>query len=110
MSRFLVLYRLAADAPDPMDQTDQAAIASGMRAWRDWFDLVGPGLLDAGGPTRPVAAGPVSDGRASDGSRVSGFSIVEAASPEALEVLLDAHPHRALGTFEVHAVAGPPAP
>lgn len=105
MSRFLVLYRLAADAPDPMAQTDPAAIASGMRAWRDWFDLVGPALLDAGGPTRPVSAG-----GASDGSRVSGFSIVEAASPEALEVLLDAHPHRALGTFEVHAVAGPPAP
>ncbi|MFT4212895.1 MAG: hypothetical protein QM626_13610 [Microbacterium sp.] len=102
MTRYLVLYRLPLDAPDPMNNPDPASEAEGKAAWGTWIRDAGRAVVDIGAPTFPLD-------RPAEPDRVSGFSILETASPAELEWLLATHPHRKAGTFEVHAFAAPAA-
>lgn len=104
MNTYLVLYRVDADAPSPFENPDPAAAEAGKRAWGAWAAEAGDALLDFGAPTMPADAAP-----GSDGTRVSGYSIVRAESLDALRGLLRSHPHAGLGSFELHAYAAPPA-
>ena len=95
MSNYLILYRSRGLVGEQMAGTPEEMQAS-MNEWMAWGGAMGPHLIDFGAPTMPTSAadpGPVG--------WVSGYSIVEAADLDALEVLLEKHPHRSQGTIEV---------
>ena len=55
-----------------------------------WADKAGSAILDLGSPTATVAT--LGEGPDQSGF-VGGYSLMEAESTEALQTLLDGHPH-----------------
>lgn len=105
MNTYLVLYRVDANAPSPFENQSPEAAEAGKREWGAWAENAGPALLDFGAPTLPVDATP-----GEDGTRVSGYSVLQAETLADLRQLLATHPHAAIGSFELHAYAMPPRP
>ncbi|GAA4081782.1 hypothetical protein ACFFOS_27585 [Nocardioides kongjuensis] len=90
MTKYLVLYRSDSSAQEQMASASPEAQQAGMQAWMEWFGRAGDAVVDGGSP--------VSGGD----STVGGYSILETESREALDDLLAAHPHLAVGTIDVH--------
>lgn len=76
MAKYLLAYHGGAR---PESEAEQQAV---MAAWGQWFESLGPAVVDPGAPvavTRTVG----SDGSVSDGAGanpVTGYSVLEAAS------------------------------
>ncbi len=94
MTKYLVLYKAEQSAQQQMSGASPEEAQAGMAAWMDWQQRVGPALVDMGSPVAPAD-------QAADPS-IGGYSIVQADSPEALEKVLDGHPHLQIGTIETH--------
>ncbi|MDP5228453.1 MULTISPECIES: hypothetical protein [Arthrobacter] len=95
MAKFLVLYKADTTAADQMAQGSPEEQAAGMQAWMDWAAKAGDAIVDLGSPLSPASA----DADAS----VGGFSILQAESADALQGVLEGHPHTAMGgTIVVH--------
>jgi len=96
MTKFMVLYRAPVTAREQMAATagpEQAQ--AGMDAWMAWAGKAGNAIVDLGAPLADAAwVGPGSGG---DGLHITGFSILEAESADALTALLDGHPHLGFG-------------
>ena len=95
--KFLVLYRADQSAAEAMaaitPEQQQASVAE----WMAWAGRAGQAIVDFGSPLAPAAGTTVS------GDAVGGYSILQAESAEALQEVLDGHPHSAQGgTIEVH--------
>lgn len=94
MTKYLVLYRAPVSASEQMANNDPAAAEAGMQAWMAWAQRAGDALVDLGSPTQPVAGG--------QGDPIGGFSILQADSLDALEAVLEGHPHTEWGgTIEI---------
>ena|SRR5436305_1838536 len=89
MPKFLVLYESSVPPREMMAQATPEQMQAGMEAWTSWFGKAGGAIAD---PGSPVAAG-ATVGGAGGNDRVTGFSILEADSEEAVKGLLDGHPH-----------------
>ncbi|WP_136612032.1 hypothetical protein [Sinomonas albida] len=89
MAKFLVLYRSDVSAVDQMANVTPEQAQEGMKAWTDWFGKAGEAVIDGGSPL----SGPDQS--------VSGYSILQADSREALDSILEGHPHTMVGTLEV---------
>jgi hypothetical protein len=92
MSKYLVLYRASASAADQMANATPEQMQAGMDAWMNWSKRAGDAIVDLGAPLgngRNIGGG---DASASD-SDVSGFSILQADSADAVFELLRDHPH-----------------
>ena len=90
MSKFMVLYRSPASARDQMANATPEQMKAGMEAWMQWAGKAGDAAVDLGAPLAPAAhAGSGS----SDAGEISGYSIMQANSAEALGGVLDGHPH-----------------
>lgn len=85
MAKYLVLYRSTEDAAARLAQATPQEQQAGMQAWMEWFGKAGSAVVDGGAP--------LSGG---DGT-LGGYSILQADSPEALNSILDGHPHTAAG-------------
>ena len=97
MARFLLIYRADPAAMAAMGEPTPEEGKAMMDAWWAWHDRVGDAMVDFGAPTMPASPG------ADPG--VGGYSVVEAASAEAVEPLLEGHPHRASGgTVDVYSL------
>jgi hypothetical protein len=97
MTKFLVLYRTDESAAEAMAAATPEQQQASMDAWMAWAGKAGPAIVDLGSPLAPAAHTTVS------GNAVGGFSILQADSAEALEEVLEGHPHSAQGgTIEVH--------
>jgi len=99
VKKFLVLYRSDEDAASRTAASTPEEQQAGMQVWMDWFSRAGSAIVDGGAP---VTGG--------DGS-VSGYSILQAESSEALADVLDGHPHTTHGggtieTYEFLPVPG----
>jgi hypothetical protein len=98
MAKYLVLYRSTEDAAARMAQATPEQQQAGMQAWMEWFGKAGSAIVDGGAP---VTGG--------DGT-VGGYSILQADSGEALQGVLEGHPHAATGgtieTYEFLPVPG----
>jgi len=96
MTKFMILYRAPVTAREQMAATagpEQAQ--AGMDAWMAWAGKAGNAIVDLGAPLADAAwVGPGSGG---DGLHITGFSILEAESADALTALLDGHPHLGFG-------------
>ncbi|MGL6235650.1 MAG: hypothetical protein ACRC20_09925 [Segniliparus sp.] len=88
MPKFLVLYKADVAAHDKIAQSTPEEQQAGIQAWMTWAQKAGPALVDLGSPLAPACE--------SFDQSVGGFSILEADSKEALQGLLEDHPHTAL--------------
>jgi hypothetical protein len=103
MTKYLLLYRAPISPQEQMASASPEQAQAGMDEWMTWAGKAGDAIVDLGSPVATVkAVGPVSD--AGGGAFVGGFSIMEADSLDALEALLDGHPHLQMdgGWIEVH--------
>ena len=95
MSKYLVLYRSSVPATEQMAASDPDGAQAGMELWMNWAGRVGGAMADMGSPLGSVATlGPSGASPAGPSSPpISGFSILEAESVDAVRKLLDDHPH-----------------
>ena len=97
MTKFLVLYRANQSAAEAMAGATPEQQQASMAEWMAWAGRAGSAIVDLGSPVAPTAGTTVS------GDSVGGFSILEADSPDALQAVLEGHPHSAQGgTIEVY--------
>jgi YCII-related domain len=97
VTKFLVLYRANQSAAEQMATATPEEQQAGMAEWMAWATKAGPAIVDLGSPLAPAAGTTVS------GDSIGGFSILQAESAEALQTVLEGHPHTAHGgTIEVH--------
>jgi hypothetical protein len=87
MAKFMVLYRSASSAQEQMANTTPEQMKAGMDAWMAWAAKAGDAVADLGAPL-----GATGDA-ASGGDGISGFSVLQADSAEALAGVLEGHPH-----------------
>jgi|SRR5690242_9187499 len=91
MSRFMVLYRSTVDATEQMASGSPEQAQEGMALWMKWAEKAGPALVDLGSPLGKSRF--VQGAQDQAGTPIGGFSILEADSPDAVNALLDDHPH-----------------
>ena len=80
MAKFVLLYN---GGGMPETEAEQAAV---MKAWEDWYAELGKAVVDPGNPFSPAAKSVKRDGTVSDGpvgTMLSGYTILEAGSPDA---------------------------
>jgi hypothetical protein len=94
MTKFMVLYRSQVSAREQMAGATQEQAQAGMDAWMTWASKAGDAIVDLGSPLAEAAhVGPEMPASA----HISGFSILQAESADALTAILDGHPHLAMG-------------
>ena len=91
MTKFLVLYRSGQSAADQMAGATAEDQQAGMQEWMAWAGKAGSAIVDLGSPLQPAAGTTVS------GDPIGGFSILQADSAEALQAVLEGHPHSTHG-------------
>jgi|SRR5215831_10343104 len=108
MKKFLVLYHAPVSAAQQMVGATPEQMKAGMDAWADWAKRIGSALVDPGMPLENAAAiGAAS--RASQ-STITGYSILQAESADAIRDLLKAHPHRHVPGSSIEVLEGLPMP
>ena len=96
MTKFLVLYRANQSATEQMGAATPEEQQASMQDWMTWAGKAGPAIVDLGSPVAAAAGTTVS------GDTIGGFSILQAESAEALQQVLEGHPHtKQGGTIEV---------
>lgn len=92
MKRFLVIYGSSVSAREQVSRATPEQAKAGMAAWMAWSEKAGMGIVNLGAPVGHAAK--IAGGTAADSqSEVSGFSILQAESREAVIALLKEHPH-----------------
>ncbi|MDR0297107.1 MAG: YciI family protein [Streptococcaceae bacterium] len=92
--KYLLIYKADPAGMTGMQMTPEA-IEQMNQAWMAWGEKVGSHMVDFGSPT--LAKSENAD------KGVGGYSILEAETYEALQLLLEGHPHTAMGgEIEVH--------
>jgi hypothetical protein len=95
MTKFMVLYRSTVSAQEQMAGATPEQGQAGMDAWMAWAGKAGDAIVDLGAPLSDAAwVGPAS---AADSMHITGFSILQAESADALTAILDGHPHLGMG-------------
>lgn len=94
MKKFAVLYIAPHSAQEQMSQSTPEAAQEGMKAWIEWADRAGGGLVDMGNPLgegQQITATGVSE--VSNTSHIAGYAILQAEDMAGAQSLLDGHPH-----------------
>jgi hypothetical protein len=94
MKKFVVLYMGPKAAQEQMLESSPEAAQEGMKAWLQWADRAGDGVLDMGNPLiagKEVTATGVSE--ISSTNHIGGYGIIQAEDMEGAQALLDGHPH-----------------
>ncbi|MGM9471269.1 hypothetical protein ACS5PJ_04630 [Pseudarthrobacter sp. YS3] len=94
MKKFAVLYVAPQSAQEQMAQSTPEAAQEGMKAWMQWADRAGSGLVDMGNPLgegKEITATGVSD--VSSTNHIGGYGIIQAEDLAGAQALLDGHPH-----------------
>ena len=105
MNKFLITYYTAPEAMAQMATATEEQKAAGMQLWMDWKASVGDAVLDFGAPLMPGTAVDTSGGTSASGKDLTGYSILQAESMEAVQKMLASHPHHHWhdsATIEVH--------
>lgn len=93
MAKYMVLYHAPASALEQMSNLTPEQHKAGMDLWMAWSEENKGAIVDLGSPlagSRRVRADAVAD---SSDSTVSGYSVIEAESPDAAAKILEGHPH-----------------
>lgn len=94
MTKYMVLYRSPISAREQMANTTPEQAEAGMAAWMQWAAQTGSSIVDLGSPLSEATE--LGSG-AGGGDHIGGFSILEAASVEAVTEILSGHPHLGWG-------------
>lgn len=89
MTKFLVLYRADPAAMAAMPEPTPDQVEQINQAWNNWAASAQQAIVDFGSPTKPASEG-------ADAS-IGGYSILQADDFAALQVVLQGHPHTAMG-------------
>jgi len=109
MTKFMVLYRSALSARDQMASATPEQAKAGMEAWMAWAGKAGDAIVDLGAPLEGAAqigAGSTAGGQA----QITGYSILQAESVDALASILDAHPHLQMPGSSIEVLEFLPTP
>lgn len=77
-----------------MAANDPEAAKAGMAAWMAWARQAGEAIVDLGTPLQAV-------GTPGPGDHIGGYSILQTADDDALQAVLQGHPHTAWGGAQV---------
>jgi hypothetical protein len=109
MKKFLVLYKASAAAFAQAMQSTPEQQKAGMDAWMAWGNKAKASIVDMGAPlgktlkVTPAGASPtVND--------LGGYSIMQAASKEALADTMKGHPHFTMADSSIEIVELMPMP
>ena len=91
MTSYLVLYRSPTSPEEQMASATPEQAQAGMEAWTAWSEKAGDAIVDLGAPV--AGGGSVGASSSDSAGFLGGFSIMQADSSEALDTLLDGHPH-----------------
>ena len=95
MTKYLLLYRASVSAAEQMASSTPEAAQAGMEAWMAWGERAGSAVVDMGSPVQSIS------GSAGD-DQIGGYVIMQADSLEALQKVLEGHPHTEWGgTIEI---------
>src|ERR1700724_868478 len=101
MNKFLVLSRSDVSAQEQMAGASPEQAQVGMDAWMTWAAKAGDAIVDLGTPLADATNLGAGSARAPSG-HVTGFSILQAESADAVKSVLDGHPHlESGGSIEV---------
>lgn len=109
MAKYMVLYCSPTSAQEMMANATPEQMKAGMDAWMAWAGKAGDAVVDLGSPVGHTShAGP---GTHPGAEEVCGYSILQADSPEAINAVLDGHPHLEMGgnsieVFEMLSMPG----
>ncbi|WP_066289387.1 YciI family protein [Arthrobacter sp. B6] len=94
MKNFVVLYLGPKAAQEQMLESTPEAAQEGMKAWMEWADRAGSGIVDMGSPLgegREISAAGTSTPNST--SHIGGYGILQAEDLDGAQALLDGHPH-----------------
>jgi len=102
MNKFLVLYKAPASSFEQMMKATPEQQKAGMEAWVAWGKKAAPSIVDIGAPLGPSLR-VTKTGSSPTKNDLGGYSILQAASKEALGETLKGHPHFMTpeGTIEI---------
>ncbi|MFJ5699237.1 hypothetical protein [Arthrobacter sp. NPDC093139] len=92
MKKFVVLYNAPQSAQAQMAESTPEAAQEGMKAWMEWAQRAGDGIVDMGNPLgagKEVTAAGTSD----TSTNVAGYGILQAEDADGALALLEGHPH-----------------
>ncbi|WP_163165838.1 hypothetical protein [Arthrobacter sp. Alg241-R88] len=92
MKKFIVLYLGPKAAQEQMQESSPEAAQEGMKAWMEWAQRAGDGIVDLG---NPLGAGKeiTATGTSDSSTGVAGYGILQADDLAGAQALLDGHPH-----------------
>jgi len=92
LKRFLVLYKSSTSASKMMGSATPEQMQAGMEDWQRWSANAGEAIVDLGSPLGEASSvGGAASGNADE--HITGFSIIQADSRDAVTTLLEQHPH-----------------
>jgi hypothetical protein len=103
MKKFLVLYTAPISAREQIARATPEQAKAGMEAWMTWARKAGEAIIDLGAPLgngRTVAQHSVKDAA----GNISGYSLLQADSLEAVTKLLQEHPHSRMPDFAIQVL------
>ncbi|MDR7159530.1 hypothetical protein [Arthrobacter sp. BE255] len=92
MKKFVVLYMGPKAAQQQLLESTPEAAQEGLKAWLQWADRVGDGIVDIGTPLlagREITAAGISDTE----TEVGGYAIIQAEDLDSAQALFEGHPH-----------------
>lgn len=93
MAKFMILYNSPESATDTMANASPEEMKASMEEWIKWRDEASKtAKIDFGLPLQAISR-ITPDGIGESDSHVSGYSIVEGESKDAVMELLQTHPH-----------------
>jgi hypothetical protein len=92
MKKFVVLYLGPKAAQEQMQESSPEAAQEGMKAWMEWAQRAGDGIVDMG---NPLGAGKeiTATGTSDSSTGVAGYGILQADDLAGAQALVDGHPH-----------------
>jgi hypothetical protein len=92
LTRFLLLYKSSTSASEMMAAATPEQMQAGMEDWKRWSASAAEAIVDLGSPLGEAASvGGAASGTADQ--HITGFSILQADSRDAVTALLENHPH-----------------
>ena len=91
MGKYMVLYRSTATAAEQMAAGSPEQMKAAMDLWTQWGAKAGDAIVDFGAPLSEASVIPA--GSDNGETHIGGYAILEADSVDAVNTLLEGHPH-----------------
>jgi len=102
VKKFIILYMAPVSAEQQMNVSLEE-LKKGMEPWNAWYKKCGKAIVDMGAP---LGKGTCFDkkGSSKGQTKVTGYTIVQAADMEAVKAMLKDHPHLMMPKASIEAL------